>query len=115
MNTPKYPNIKVNLVNQDGNAFMIIGRVRAALKKYGISEDEIGEFWEQATMADYINLLQVVMSWVSIEEPEPEEEIEYYDDEEDDECFDCGELLSECVCEDWEEDIDDEQEFDEGE
>lgn len=108
----KYPNIKVNLINQDGNAFMIINRVRAALKKGGVSEDEIGEFWEQATMADYINLLQVVMSWVSIEEPEPEEEIEYDGDDED-ECFDCGEILSECICE-WDSDENDEdyQEFD---
>jgi hypothetical protein len=64
---PKYAEITVNLVGEDGNAFSIIGRVRAALRLAGISDIEIKAFTEQATRSDYDNLLATVMTWVQVE------------------------------------------------
>ena len=39
----KYPDVTVELSGQDGNAFFIIGRTRSALKRAGVSSDEIEE------------------------------------------------------------------------
>ena len=64
---PKYPDIKVQLVGQDGNAFFILGRVNAALRKGGVSEEERKEFQKQATSGNYDNLLQTCMAWVDCE------------------------------------------------
>ena len=64
---PKYPNIKVKLVGEDGNAFFILGRVISALRKGGVSETERKEFQTQATSGNYDNLLQVCMQWVDCE------------------------------------------------
>jgi hypothetical protein len=63
----KYPNVKVDLGNLDeeeGNAFVIIGRCRKALRKAGVAEEEITEFVTRATAADYQNLLAVVLETV---------------------------------------------------
>ena len=60
----KYPNIKVKLSGEDGNAFSIIGRVLKAMKKAKVSEEERTQFKKEAMSGDYDNLLQVVMSWV---------------------------------------------------
>lgn len=62
---PKYPNIRVELVGRDGNAFFIIARTTKALRRGGVSEKEIAQFKEEATSGDYDNLLQTVMRWVS--------------------------------------------------
>ncbi len=60
----KYPNIKVQLVGMDGNAFSIIGRVRQALRRAGVDQTEIDLFVSQATSGDYDNVLQTCMKWV---------------------------------------------------
>lgn len=62
----KYPEINVELVGFDGNAFVILGRVKQALEKGGISKEEIDEFTEEATQGDYDELLQCCMRWVNI-------------------------------------------------
>jgi hypothetical protein len=36
MSEPKYPDVSVRLVGEDGNAFAIMGRVSAALRDAGI-------------------------------------------------------------------------------
>ncbi|MCL1892434.1 MAG: hypothetical protein FWF97_04080 [Alphaproteobacteria bacterium] len=61
---PKYPNIKVKLVGEDGNAFFILGRVMSALRRGGVPDAERQEFQRQATGGDYNNLLRVCMAWV---------------------------------------------------
>lgn len=61
---PKYPNIKVKLVGEDGNAFFILGRVLSAMRRGGVPEAERNEFQKQATSGDYNNLLCVCMAWV---------------------------------------------------
>jgi len=62
--TVKYPHVHVKLVGQDGNAFFIIGRVSAALRKAGVPEDVRKQFSAEAKSGDYNNLLATCMKWV---------------------------------------------------
>jgi hypothetical protein len=78
MRTVKYPHIKVKLVGEDGNAFAILGRVHAALRRAGISKEERDAFNEKATAGDYNNLLRVVMETVNDEGDDEE-----FEDDED--------------------------------
>lgn len=63
---PKYPNITVPLVGQDGNAFFILGRVTGALRRAGASQEEISAFTEEAMSGDYDNVLTTTMKWVHV-------------------------------------------------
>lgn len=63
---PKYPDIEVQLSGEDGNAFFIIGRVRRALRKAGVSSEECDEFSNEAMSGDYQHVLQTAGRWVSI-------------------------------------------------
>lgn len=58
---------KVRLVGENGNAFVIMSRVSAALKKAGYSADQITEYKNQAMKGDYDHLLRVTMKWVDVE------------------------------------------------
>lgn len=89
-NTPKYPNVHVELIGQDGNAFAILGRVSRAMRRSGVSEEEQKAFSDEATSGDYDHLLRTVTKWVSVgAEDDDEEEDEYWieddgwDDEDD--------------------------------
>ena len=64
MNEPKYPNVHVPLVGEDGNAFAIIGRTTRAMQKAGISKEEKEAYVAEAMSGDYNNLLRVTMQWV---------------------------------------------------
>lgn len=61
----KYPNINIDLVGEDGNAFSIIGRCTRALKRNGLN-DQVETFRKQATSGDYNNVLKTVMIWFSV-------------------------------------------------
>lgn len=61
----KYPNVYVKLVGEDGNAFSILARVNKALKKAGVSKEEISKFQKEAMSNDYNHLLNVVQYWVN--------------------------------------------------
>jgi len=63
---PKYPKIKVPLSGQDGNAFFIIGRISAALRKGGVDPAEIAAFQKEAMGGDYAHVLQAAMNTVSV-------------------------------------------------
>ena len=76
MTEPKYPQVKVALVGQDGNAFSILGRVTQAMRKAGLSDKQRSEFTGKATSGDYDHLLETVMDYVTVE-PEEEEDGEY--------------------------------------
>lgn len=65
--TPKYPEITVTLSDQDGNAALIIARTSKAMRRGGISQDEIKRYREEATSGDYDHLLQTTMAWVNVE------------------------------------------------
>jgi len=69
----KYPEVNVQLVGEDGNAFAILGRVVKAMKRAGISEGVREQFVQEAKGGDYNNLLQVVMAWVAVDEDDEDE------------------------------------------
>ena len=63
---PKYPQVKVELVGQDGNAFAIMGRVTKAMRLAGLSKEQIDEYRGEATNGDYDQLLQTTMRFVEV-------------------------------------------------
>ena len=65
-NTPKYPNVTVQLTGTDGNAFAIMGRVQAALRKAGATKEELAQYSMDSMSGDYDNLLRAQAKWVNI-------------------------------------------------
>ena len=59
--------IKVRLIGEDGNAFHVLGKVRAALRRAGESREFIEAFTKEATSGDYNHLLATVMEVVEVE------------------------------------------------
>ena len=62
----KYPDIQVQLTNEDGNAFAIIGRVQKALKQGGVDKVDIDLFRKEAMAGNYDHVLVTCMKWVDI-------------------------------------------------
>jgi hypothetical protein len=62
----KYPEIKVQLVGNDGNAFAIMGAVSKALGRAGVSREEINAYTTESMSGDYDNLLATACRWVSV-------------------------------------------------
>jgi hypothetical protein len=62
---PRLPDVNVDMVGQDGNAFAVLGRVRSAMRDAGHA-DLVAEFTDEATAGDYDHLLQTVMAWVEV-------------------------------------------------
>lgn len=100
MSEPKFPQVNVKMVGEDGNAFSILARVSGAMRKAGIDKGEIDQFTSEAMSGDYDHLLRTVMATVSVDN---EEDVDVYDDDEDfeddDYCPDCDELWEDCWCE----------------
>jgi hypothetical protein len=69
MNEVKFPDVFVPLVGQDGNAFAIMGRVSAALRKAGHG-DAVKAYMDEAMSGDYDNLLRVTTQYVSVGNPD---------------------------------------------
>jgi len=59
--------VKVKLVGEDGNAFSILGRVSAAMRRAGVERKIIQEYQNKATSGDYNNLLMVTLEYVDEE------------------------------------------------
>jgi hypothetical protein len=57
--------IKVKLVGTDGNAFALMGKVSAALRKGGHA-DLIPEFRKEAMSGDYNHLLSTCCEYVEV-------------------------------------------------
>ena len=66
MSKPKYPHVSVELSGEDGNAFMIIGRVMRELRKAGVPGAEITAFSDEAMSGDYDHVLQTVLATVEV-------------------------------------------------
>ena len=66
-NEVKHPEIHVQLVGQDGNAFAIIGRCLEAMRHAGLSKEERDEFQKEATSGDYNHLLATCMEWFDVD------------------------------------------------
>ncbi len=62
------PTIKptVKLIDTDGNAFAIIGRVKDALLKAGADKEYVFKYQDEAMAGDYANLLCVIMNYVHV-------------------------------------------------
>lgn len=58
--------VTVKLINEDGNAFYIIGAVTKALRRAG-HHDLAEQFEQQAISGNYDQLLQTVMIFVHVE------------------------------------------------
>ena len=54
--------IRLKLVGEDGNAFMIMGRARLALRRNGRA-DLIEQFTKECTSGNYDNLLATCMRY----------------------------------------------------
>lgn len=66
IDAPKYPEIEVRLVGEDGNAVAIMGRVSNAMRKAGVSQEEINAYLDESMSGDYDNLLRTAVKWVSV-------------------------------------------------
>lgn len=70
MTGPRYPEVTVELIGHDGNAFSILGRVQRALKKAEqagqADPGAADEFMTEATSGDYDHLLATAMSFVEV-------------------------------------------------
>lgn len=63
---PKYPDVTVQLVGEDGNAFAIIGRVSHALRKE-VGPDAAREFTVTAmSTGSYDELLRLITDTVEV-------------------------------------------------
>lgn len=80
---PKYPNVNVNLIGEDGNAFSILGRATSAARTAGLSKDEIDAYQKEAMSNDYDHLLRTTMEWFTCDDQFGEHEDWDFDDEED--------------------------------
>lgn len=54
------------MVNQDGNAFSILGRTIRELRRNHVPEQEINAFIKEASSGDYDHLLIVVSKYVQV-------------------------------------------------
>ena len=66
MSEVKYPGVEVQLSGIDGNAFSIICAVKRALRRAGVSNEEIAEFREEAMSGDYNNVISTACKWVEV-------------------------------------------------
>ena len=59
--------VTVKLVGNDGNAFSVLGSVRKAMRKGGVSQEVIDDYLSEAMSGDYNHLLRVTMNYVNVE------------------------------------------------
>jgi hypothetical protein len=64
-NEPFFPHVEVKLTGEDGNGFMIVGRVRTALRRAGY-QAEAEKFVAEATSDNYDHLIQTVFKYVTV-------------------------------------------------
>ncbi len=97
--TVKYPQASIRLIGEDGNAFSILARTMQALRRAGVTSDEVTAYHTEATADDYGHLLRTTMRWVTCD---AENETET-----DADCVECGcttDIYADGMCEDcWDE------------
>ena len=71
--------IKLKLIGEDGNAMMIVGRGRNALKRAGMGH-LADKYSNEALAGDYNNVLMVTMEWFDCDSEDEDE------DEDEEEC-----------------------------
>jgi hypothetical protein len=60
---PKYPQVKVKLAGEDGNAYAIMGRAARVARSAGLTKEQIKEYTTEATSGDYDHLLCTTMEY----------------------------------------------------
>jgi hypothetical protein len=63
---PKYPDVDVKLIDEDGNAFAILGICHRAARQQGVSAEEVKVFLQEAMAGDYNHLLQTCLRWFAV-------------------------------------------------
>ncbi len=65
----RYPHVVVEIPDSgpDANAFGIMARVRKALRRAGVSQEEIDTYVNEAKAGDYDHLLNVTERWITAE------------------------------------------------
>ena len=66
MEEKRFPHVYVKLIGEDGNAYAILSRVRAALREGGATSEQVKEFFVEATRLGYEHLLLTVDDWVDV-------------------------------------------------
>lgn len=66
MDEIKFPDVTVKLVGEDGNAFSIMGRVSAAMRKAGCTKEDVAAYMNEAMSGDYDNLLRITAQTVNV-------------------------------------------------
>ena len=61
-----------DLKGPEGNAFILLGRAKRALRDSGASTEQQNWFYTQATNGDYKNLLETIMEWCIVVAPKTE-------------------------------------------
>lgn len=61
-----------DLKGPEGNAFVLLGRAKRALRDSGASTEQQNWFYTQATSGDYKNLLETIMEWFIVVAPKTE-------------------------------------------
>ena len=62
-NALRFPDVRVQLSDRDGNAFAVLGQCQRAARKEGVPGDQIKEFIAEASSGDYDHLLATCMRW----------------------------------------------------
>jgi ribosomal protein S18 acetylase RimI-like enzyme len=57
----------VELVGQDGNAYLIMGKVQKALRRAGVPKKVIDEYLRDSKSGDYDHLLAVACEYAEVE------------------------------------------------
>lgn len=68
MSTEKYPitDVTVRIINTDGNAHALLGKVRQELRRAGYDSEFIKKFTDEATSGNYDDLLCCIMKYVNV-------------------------------------------------
>jgi len=59
--------VDVQLTGTDGNAFVLMGKVSAGIKKAGGTSEDVRAFQDEAMSGDYNHLLRTCMQWVNVQ------------------------------------------------
>lgn len=63
----RHPHVVVKLVGTDGNSFSILARVRGAMRRAKVPDDDVKACMTEAVAGDYDHLLRTIMRWVTVE------------------------------------------------
>ena len=63
----KHPEITVQFVGKNGNAFYILGLCKSAMERNHLPQSEIDQFMSEATSGDYNHLLATIMAWFDVD------------------------------------------------